>query len=111
MAWATACFALGSTYYELNRPAEARPWLERTAKLQPTADVYRMLGDCLDAGGETTAAIQAARRACELAPDGTRHCEQLIRLLAKSGKSAEVETLRQRLIELIQHRRRVAPTQ
>ena len=111
VAFATACFALGSTYYELNRLAEARPWLERTAKLQPTAEVYRMLGDCLDAGGESTAAIQAARRACELAPDGTRHCEQLIRLLAKSGKSAEVETLRQRLIELIQHRHRVAPTQ
>ena len=109
LAWSAACFALGSTYHELNRPAEARPWLERAATLQPTAEVYRMLGDCLEAGGELAAAIQATRRSYKLAPDGPRYCEQLIRLLTKSGELAEVETLKPRLNELIQYRRRVDP--
>jgi tetratricopeptide (TPR) repeat protein len=108
-AWATACFTLGGTYYELNRPAEARPWLERTVTLRPTAEVYYMLSDCLDFGGDTPAAIQAARRACELAPDRPRYCDQLIHLLTKTGEFAEIETLRPRLNELIQYRRRIDP--
>lgn len=108
-AWATACFTLGGTYYELSRPVEARHWLERTLTLRPTAEVYYMLSDCLDFGGDTPAAIQAARQACELAPDRPRYCDQLIHLLSKSGATAEVETLRPRLEELIQYRRRVDP--
>ncbi|MBC7817771.1 MAG: hypothetical protein IAG10_12835 [Planctomycetaceae bacterium] len=109
LAWTTACFTLGMTYYELRRPAEARLWLERTAALRPTPEIYRMLSECLDVGGETEAAIQAARRACELGPDAPRYCELLIVLLTKAGELAEVETLRPRLAELIQYRRRVDP--
>lgn len=108
-AWATACFTLGGTYYELNRPAEALPWLERTLTLRPTAEVYYMLSDCLDFGGELPAAIQAARRACELAPDRPRYCEQLIHVLTKTGEVAEIEALRLRLDELTRYRRRVDP--
>ena len=108
-AWTTACFTLGGTYYELNRPAEARLWLERTVTLRPTAEVYYMLSDCLDFGGDLPAAIQAARRACELAPDRPRYCEQLIHVLTKTGEVAEIEALRLRLDELTRYRRRVDP--
>ena len=78
-------------------------------ELRPTADMYLMLCDCLDVEGETAAAIQAVRNACELAPDNPPFCERLIQLLIKSGESAEAETLRQRLNELIQYRKRVDP--
>src|SRR5439155_1961884 len=110
-AWVIACFTLGMTYYEQRRPAEARTWLERTAALRPTPEIYMMLSECLDVGGDTGAAIQAVRRACELAPDDPRYCERLIYLLTKSGELSEVETLRPRLNELIQYRRRVDPQQ
>lgn len=108
-AWASACFTLGMSYYEQRLPAEARPWLEQTVKLRPTPEGYLMLSECLDVGGETKAAIQAVRRACELAPDDPRYCERLIYLLTNTGELPEVETLKPRLNELIEYRRRVDP--
>ena len=106
-AWATACFTLGMVEYELRHVAEARLWLERTAALRPTPEIYLMLSECLDVEGERTAAIQAVRRACELAPDHPRYCERLIQLLTKASEVAEAETLQLRLNELIQYRRRI----
>ncbi len=108
-AWASACFTLGMSYYEQRLPTEARPWLERTVKLRPIPEAYLMLSECLDVGGETEAAIQAVRRACELAPDDPRYCERLIYLLTNTGELTEVETLKPRLNDLIEYRRRVDP--
>lgn len=110
-AWTTACFMLGVVNYELNQPAEARRWLERTARLRPTAEVYTMLSDCLDFAGETPAAVVAARRACELAPDRPRYLQLLIDLLNKTGAIDEAEALRPRWNELFQYRRRIDPPQ
>ncbi len=108
-AWVTACFTLGMNYYEQRLAAEARPWLERSATLRPTPEACLMLSECLDVEGETEAAIQAVRRACVLAPDDPRFCERLIYLLTKTGELTEAETLKPRLNELIEYRRRVDP--
>ena len=108
-ALATACFTLGATYYALDRPADALPWLTRTASLRPTADVFIMLTDCLAYGGDKVAAVEAARRACELAPDRPRYCQQLIESLSAAGAVAEADALRPRFEELKKYRRRVDP--
>lgn len=108
-AYATACFTLGATYYEMNRPAEALPWLERTLTLRPTADVWVMLSDCRNFVGDQTGALESARRACELAPDRPRYLKPLIELLGATGADAEAESLRSRFDELSKYRRRVDP--
>lgn len=110
-AYATACFTLGATYYELDRPAEALPWLERTLTLRPTADVFVMLSDCQNFVGDRTAALKSARRACERAPDRPRYLTSLIELLSATGADAEAESLRSRFDELTLYRRRVDPQQ
>ena len=107
MAWTTACFTLGMSYYELRRPTDAQHWLEQAAARRPTPEIYLMLSKCLDVRGDREGAIQAVRKACELAPDNPRPCERLIELLTKSGEPDEVEPLRQRKNELIQYHRRV----
>ena len=110
-ALATACFTLGATYYEMNRPAEALPWLERTLPLRPTADIYVMLSDCLAFSGDTAAALAASRRACELAPDRPRYLQPLMELLRTTGAVDEAELLRSRFEELSKYRRRIDPMQ
>lgn len=106
-AWTTACVTLGTTYYSLNQFAEARVWLERASVLRPTADVDVMLSNCLYLAGETTAAVAASRRACELVPDQPRYLQQLIDRLTDAGELAEAESLRPRWEELSKYRRRV----
>lgn len=106
-AWTTACMLLGTTYYDLNQPTEARLWLERTASLRPTADIYVMLSNCLLLAGEKTAAVVASRRACELAPDQPSYLQQLIDRLTDVGELDEAEALRPRWDELSKYQRRV----
>ncbi len=108
-AFTTACFTLGATYYEMDRPAEALPWLERAVTLQPTADVWVMLSDCRNFLGDRTAALDAARRACELAPDRPRYLQPLMDLLSATGSDAEAESLRSRFEELSKYRGRIDP--
>lgn len=110
-AWTTGCFTMGTSYYTLNRPTEARPWIERSLALRPTAYGYMILSDCLAHAGETTAALDAARRACEMAPDRPRYLQQWIELLNATGATEEAERLKPRLEELFQYRRRVDPPQ
>lgn len=105
--WATACFTLGSTYYSLNQPVEALPWLEKAVKLRPTADIWIMLSDCLEHTQDQKGAVDAARRASELAPDRPRYLQRYVELLRRSGKSEEATKLQPRIDALFEYRKRV----
>jgi tetratricopeptide (TPR) repeat protein len=120
-ALATACFTLGSTFYDLERPAEAQPWLERTVLLRPTADVWMMLSDCRSHAGDVGGALQAARNAAEMAPDRPRYVERLVELLERSKEEErsdadqaavqrEAAALKQRVHYLREYRARVDQT-
>jgi Flp pilus assembly protein TadD len=104
---ATACFTLGSTYYAQSNAAAALPWLERTVALRPTADVWIMLSDCLEQAGEMRAALEAARRGAEAAPDRPRYVERYAALLSAAGDRVHAAALEKRIQELREYRRRV----
>ena len=106
-AWTTACFTTGATYYALNRPLAAQPWLERGVQLRPTGDLYVMLSDCRKYSRDLPAALAAARMAHHLAPDRPAYCQLLIELLRQNGRPAEAEALIPRLEALRQYRRQL----
>ena len=105
--WATACFTLGSTYYQLNNPQAALPWLEKTVQLRPTADVWIMLSDCWEHQQLLDLAVEAARRATELAPDRPRYLMRYAELLGRTGQSAPAAKLQTRIQDLFEYRKRV----
>jgi tetratricopeptide (TPR) repeat protein len=121
-ALATACFTLGSTLYALQRPAEAKTWLERTVLLRPAPDVWWTLSDCRAHAGDLSGALQAARNASEMAPDSPRYLERLVEFLelskqavpsdrsAASNRDAEVSALQKRIQILREYRARVGQT-
>ena len=112
-ALATACFTLGATIYDLDQPAEAQPWLERTARLRPTADVWMMISDCRAHTGDQSGSLQAARIASQMEPDRPRYLERYVELLARSNSAnrsdvdAEIAELKQRIQILRDYRARV----
>lgn len=106
-AEATACFALGSTFYEQNRLPSARSWLERTVRLRPNADVWIMLSNCYEQSGDMAKALDAARRGAQLAPDRPRYVHQWADLLGKTGSVAEAREVEARVIPLREYRQKV----
>ena len=77
--------------------AEALPWLKRTTELRQTADVWVMFSDCLAQTGASGAALTAARRAAELAPDRPRYVQRYAALLAQSGDLTRSRELEKRI--------------
>lgn len=106
-ASATACYVLGATLYDLQRGGEARPWLERTLTLRPTADVWIMLAECLHDAGQIPAAVEAARRGSEMAPDRPRYLEMYLDLLKESGETQQARAAESRIPALRSYRARV----
>ena len=66
-----------------------------------------MLSNCLTLAGENAAAVEASRRACELAPDKPSYLQQLIDRLTDAGEVAEAEVLQPRRKELADYRNRL----
>ncbi|OYW17795.1 MAG: hypothetical protein B7Z55_11825, partial [Planctomycetales bacterium 12-60-4] len=85
-ALSTANYTQGSTLYHLDRPAEAVPWLEAAVAARPNADIWIMLSDCLEHSGDVPAAIAAAQRAVQLAPDRPWYLQRLQMLESSAGK-------------------------
>lgn len=106
--WATACFTLGATYYQLDQPAEALPWLEKAVKVRPTADIWIMVSDCRAHLQALPQAADAARHAAEMAPDRPRYLQRYAELLEKTGQSDRAAQLQERIRDLFEYRRRIA---
>lgn len=106
-AWATICFTLGSTLYGSNQPAEAIPWLEKTLKARPTADVWYMLSDSYLLLGERQKSVWAAQQASELAPDRPRYLQHYANLVRTSDQPATTAISAERIRQLILYRSRV----
>jgi tetratricopeptide (TPR) repeat protein len=106
-AVATACFTLGSTFYEQGQLATAQPWLERTVQLRPTADVWIMLSDCYEQSGDLASALDAARRGAQMASDRPLYVQRWAELLLKTGRIDEANTVGSRVMPLRHYRQRV----
>ena len=106
-AWATACFTLGSTYYNLDQSATALPWLERTTQVRPTADVWIMLSDCLQHAHDLPRALKAAQRATDMAPDRPKYLQRYAELLEQTGQVEQAARLQPRVQDLRHYRQRV----
>lgn len=103
-AEATGCYTMGSTYYFLERAADAIPYLRRTTELRPTADVWHMLSDCLMQTSDLQGALQAAENAVALARDRPRFVQQKINVLLKLGRADEADKLQEIVLELKSYR-------
>jgi Tfp pilus assembly protein PilF len=103
-AAATACFTLGSTFYEQGELAMARSWLERTVQLRPTADVWIMLSNCYEQSGDLTPALEAAQRGAQLASDRPRYVQRSAELLLKAGRVDEANSIGSRVMPLRHYR-------
>lgn len=106
-AAATACFTLGSTFYELGQPATAQSWLERTVQLRPTADVWMMLSDCYEQTGDLASALDAAQRGAQMASDRPRYVQRWAELLLKAGRVDQANAVGSRVMPLRHYRQRV----
>ena len=106
-AWATACFTLGATYYNTDRPQEALPWLEKTVEVRPTADVWIMLSDCREYAGNLKGALDAAKQAVEMAPDRPRYLQRYAELLDRTGQPDRAVIQRKRMEDLQYYRSQV----
>lgn len=106
-AWTTACYTLGATNYALNRPIAALPWLEKTAMLRPTGDVFVMLHDCRLHAKDLNGALLAAQSAHDLAPDRPAYLFLLMERLRQSGRLEEADALMPRLEALRHYRQQV----
>ena len=93
----TACFLIGATLLSEGQFAEARPWLTRATTLRPTADLWMMLSEACRQTGDRPAALDAARRASEMAPDRPRYLEARLELLELLGPADERAACRARL--------------
>lgn len=83
---------LGDTYIQLNRPAEARPLLERTVKLDPSQPLAHLdLGIILSDLGENEKAMRELLLAEQLKPDDVNVHWRLGRLYRSMGKKEEAK--------------------
>ena len=83
---------LGDTYIQLNRPAEARPLLERTVKLDPSQSLAHLdLGIILSDLGENENALRELLLAEQLKPDDVNVHWRLGRLYRSMGKKEEAK--------------------
>ena len=106
-ALATALFVLAMGDVDANRLAEARPTLERVARMRPTADVWRHLSDARHATGDLEGALDAARRAASVAPDWATAARLVAERLAQSGRTDEARQWQSRGAALDAHRRQL----
>ncbi len=103
---ASACYTLGTTLYQQDNLAEALPWLERTVKLRPTADLWISLSDCHERAGDMKRALECARRGSEWASDRPRYLERYIELLEATGQADRANELKPRLAPLFEYQGR-----
>jgi tetratricopeptide (TPR) repeat protein len=83
---------LGDTLIQLNKPAEARPWLERTIKLDPSQQLAHLdLGIILSDAGENEKALTELQLAAKLKPDDVNVHWRLGRLYRSMGKKEEAK--------------------
>lgn len=103
---ASACYTLGTTLYQQDKLAEALPWLERTVKLRPTADLWISLSDCHEKAGDMKRALECARRGSEWASDRPRYLARYIELLEATGQADRANELKPRLAPLFEYQQR-----
>lgn len=105
-AFATANYVLGILFYQSNQFVRALPFLERTATVRPTSDVWMMLSDCRELAG-VRGTLDAARRGAELAPDRPRYVEKYAKRLIELGDLKTAAEVSGRVGKLWEYRQRI----
>ena len=83
---------LGDTLIQLNQPAEARPYLEKTVKLDPSQSLAHLdLGIILSDAGEDEKALRELQLAEKLKPDDVNVHWRLGRLYRSMGRKEEAK--------------------
>jgi tetratricopeptide (TPR) repeat protein len=83
---------LGDTLIQLNKPAEARPYLEKTVKLDPSQSLAHLdLGIILSDAGENGKALIELQLAEKLKPDDVNVHWRLGRLYRSMGRKDEAK--------------------
>jgi len=83
---------LGDTLIQLNKPAEAKPYLEKTLKLDPSQSLAHLdLGILLSDAGENEKALVELQLAEKLKPDDVNVHWRLGRLYRSMGKKDEAK--------------------
>ena len=84
-------FQSGKLYFESGHLEEAKPFLERAAKLDPNSGaVYRYLGECYAAGNLAQDAISAYKKAIRHNPHDAASMSALGCLFDDQGENSEI---------------------
>jgi tetratricopeptide (TPR) repeat protein len=93
-------FNLGFMHFSNGRPAEARPWLERAAKVSPQDfNSHYLLGSVLLQLQDRDGALRAWRRALRLQPNNLKLMQVMVVEYEKGLYYGEAEALARRALE------------
>jgi hypothetical protein len=95
-AEATALFAAGQALCELNRTADAVPYLERLVRLRRYGGAWHLLSLACEQRGDLPRALEAALHAIECSPANSHGAERVSELYRQSGQDALAEEYAQR---------------